>query len=67
MRVIASIIGEFNAWLKPIKMKKCRVLQQPSFPLGWPIGYFDWVVQKGSCGVGFFPESKWGRGYKGPG
>ena len=47
MRLIASLIGEFNAWLKPIRMKKRRVLQQPSFPMGWPIGYFDWAVQKG--------------------
>ena len=44
MRVKTSIIGEFNDWYKPIKMKKSRVIHQPSFPLGWPINYFDGVA-----------------------
>ena len=30
-----------------------RVIQQPSFTLGWPIRYFDGAAQEGYCDAGF--------------
>ena len=53
MRVSICIISLFNDLYKPQKLKKCKVIQQPSFTLGWPIGYFEGAAQEGYCGAGF--------------
>ena len=38
--VVARIVGDYSTWLNPIQVKKSRIIQQPSYMLDCPIGFF---------------------------